>query len=61
MTTTVLATPPKKRRAIIRKTPRLKMNKLVRDPLTGLVVTAKRPGRKPITSEDVARALGEFP
>ncbi len=38
-----------------------KMNKLIRDPLTGLMITAKRPGQKPITSEDVERALAEYP
>jgi hypothetical protein len=35
--------------------------KLVRDPATGLMILPAIPGRAPITSEDVARALIEFP
>jgi hypothetical protein len=35
--------------------------KLVRDPATGLRILPAQPGRAPITSEDVARALIEFP
>lgn len=35
------------------------MNKLIRDPLTGLMITARRRGQKLITSEDVARAIAE--
>jgi hypothetical protein len=35
--------------------------KLVRDPVTGLMILPAQPGRAPITSEDVARALVEFP
>lgn len=35
--------------------------KLVRDPATGLMILPAQPGRAPITSEDVARALIEFP
>ena len=48
------------RRSPIAPKPRgLKMNKLIRDRLTGLMITARRPGQKLITSEDVARALAE--
>lgn len=35
--------------------------KLVRDTATGLMILPAQPGRSPITSEDVARALIEFP
>jgi len=36
-----------------------KMNKLVRDPLTGLMIQAKRSGQKLFTSEDAAHAVTE--
>ncbi len=45
--------------AVVAKPLSPKMNKLIRDPLTGLMITARRPGQKPITSEDVARATAE--
>lgn len=34
---------------------------LIRDPISGLMVAPAVPGRKPITSEDVARASADFP
>jgi hypothetical protein len=48
-----------RRSVIVAKPLGLKMNKLIRDPLTGLMITARRPGQKLITSEDVARAVAE--
>ncbi|MCX6938535.1 MAG: hypothetical protein NTU80_11695 [Verrucomicrobia bacterium] len=58
MPTIVLKKNPR-RSAVVAKTLGLKMNKLIRDPLTGLIITARRPGQKLITSEDVARAIAE--
>jgi hypothetical protein len=56
---TIVLKKKSRRSAVIAKPPGLKMNKLIRDPLTGLMITARRPGQKLITSEDVARAIAE--
>jgi hypothetical protein len=56
---TVVLKKKSRRSPAISKPSGLKMNKLIRDPLTGLTITARRPGQKPITSEDVARAIAE--